>query len=125
MSGMDMYTGRWIDGVAHLSQSIAVILTTPLASRIKRRTFGSDVPNLIDAASNQVTLVQVYAAIATALARWEPRLTLTRVAFDTEAMTSGAFFRGQVPLRIEGFTQGMGGSVPVTLTVPLSVGSGS
>ncbi|MEX3614167.1 MAG: GPW/gp25 family protein [Burkholderia gladioli] len=125
MSGMNAQTGDFVDGAQHLSQSITIILSTPLASRVKRRTFGSEVPDLIDGAGNRSTLVRVYAAIATALMRWEPRLTLTKVAFDTEAMVSGEFFGGRVPIRIEGYTQGVSGSVSVGLTVPVSVGGGA
>ncbi|MGI4812154.1 MAG: GPW/gp25 family protein [Janthinobacterium lividum] len=85
MKGMDAKTGRSLSGVAHLHQSIGKILTTPLASRIKRRTFGSQLSDLIDAPNNGETRVRLYAAIATALMRWEPRLTLTRVRLSSEA----------------------------------------
>jgi phage baseplate assembly protein W len=48
-----------------------------------RRGYGSDVPGLIDAPLNGQTLVRVYAAIAEALDRWEPRVTLERIEIGT------------------------------------------
>lgn len=52
---MDRYTGRRITGMEHLKQSIADILTTPLGSRLERRTYGSLLLGLIDAPDNAAT----------------------------------------------------------------------
>jgi phage baseplate assembly protein W len=71
MKGLNVITGRAISGLDHLYQSIGQILSTPLASRIKRRPFGSDIPDLIDAPNNGATRTRLYAAIATALMRWD------------------------------------------------------
>lgn len=114
MKGMDAKTGRSISGLAHLYQSIGQILTTPLASRLKRRPFGSEIPDLIDAPDNGATRVRVYAAIATALMRWEPRLTLTRVQLSTEATESGA---GVQVVDIEGTTTDTGDAVAARVPV--------
>jgi len=94
--GMNAQNGRAIASGDHLAQSISDILTTPVGSRLARREYGSLLPELIDAPANQNTLLQLYAAAATALIRWEPRLRLTRVS--TDAATSG----GRVALSIEG-----------------------
>lgn len=48
MNGMDRRTGRLIEGDAHLAQSVADILTTPVGSRLQRRTYGSLLPELLD-----------------------------------------------------------------------------
>jgi len=77
--GIDAASGRWIEGDAHLAQSIAQILTTPLGTRVQRRDFGSLLPELIDQPFNDATRVRLYGATATALQRWEPRLALKRV----------------------------------------------
>lgn len=82
MIGMDAHTGQALSGDAHLAQSIADILSTPLGTRVMRRDYGSRVPDLIDAPANAAARVQLYAATATALMRWEPRLTVTRVALS-------------------------------------------
>jgi uncharacterized protein len=79
---MNATTGAPLEGDAHLAQSIADIMTTPLGTRVMRRQYGSEVPELIDAPANSSTLVRLYAATATALMRWEPRITLQRVALS-------------------------------------------
>lgn len=63
----------------HLAQSIADILTTPIGSRVRRRDYGSRLPDLIDAPMNGETVVELYHATAEALDRWEPRFALERV----------------------------------------------
>lgn len=82
MMGMDARTGHALSGDTHLAQSIADILATPIGTRLMRRDYGSRVPDLIDAPANTATRVQLYAATATALMRWEPRITLKRVALS-------------------------------------------
>jgi uncharacterized protein len=85
--GMDARTGQALSGDAHLAQSIADILSTPVGTRVMRRDYGSRVPDLIDAPGHAATRVQLYAATATALMRWEPRIALTRVVLSpTDAM---------------------------------------
>ncbi len=80
MIGMSRDTGLSLDGTRHLTQSVADILSTPLGSRVMRRDYGSELPDLIDRPLNGETLIDVYAATAAALDRWEPRLRLTRVS---------------------------------------------
>ena len=72
MKGMNAKTGRATTGLDHLYQSIDKILTTPIGTRIARRDFGSELPELVDAPNNATTRVRLYAATATALMRWEP-----------------------------------------------------
>lgn len=80
MSGLGRHAGRAVSGDAHLAQSIAVILTTPIGSRVMRRDFGSDLPRLIDQPVTPETVVDLYQATAEALDKWEPRLSLRRVS---------------------------------------------
>ena len=79
MQGTNAKTGKSLDGIAHLRQSIRDILTTPLGSRVRRQEYGSDLFKLIDAPTNRETLIRLYAATAEALARWEPRFRLESV----------------------------------------------
>ena len=81
---MDRTTGRRISGIDHVRQSVADILTTPLGSRLERRNYGSLLPSLIDQPDIAHTRLRCYAAIASALMKWEPRLRVTRVG-----MTAG------------------------------------
>jgi phage baseplate assembly protein W len=99
MIGMNHITGRAIDGLQHLYQSIAKILTTPIGSRIGRRDFGSELHNLIDAPNNPATRVRVFAATATALMRWEPRLKVTRIGLVMDTAAPGSLV-----IEIEGTT---------------------
>ena len=86
MLGMDRSTGAPLDGDAHLAQSIGDILTTPVGTRVMLRDYGSMLFELIDRPINAATI-----------ARWEPRIRLTRVNFST----TGA--DGRVALDIEGY----------------------
>ncbi|MGO1072703.1 GPW/gp25 family protein [Lysobacter sp. CA199] len=79
MKGMDAVSGRAMSGDEHLRQSIADILTTPLGSRVMRRDYGSLLPELIDQPFNGASQVRLYGATATALMRWEPRISLSRI----------------------------------------------
>lgn len=82
-------TGGVIEGWAHVVQSIQTILVTRLNTRVFRREFGSQVPELIDAPMNEATLLSVYVSVAEALDRWEPRFELTDVA--VEGSETGTF----------------------------------
>lgn len=76
---MNRETGATITDLDHLKQSIADILTTRIGTRVQRREYGSQLPDLIDQPYNGTTRLRAYAAIAMAVMRWEPRLRLTRV----------------------------------------------
>ncbi len=80
---MSRSTGRILTQDAHLSQSIADILTTPIGSRVMRRDYGSDLPRLVDAPMNGEKMVDIFAATAEALEKWEPRFILRRVEVPT------------------------------------------
>lgn len=79
MRGIDARTGKPLSGLAHLRQSIRDILTTPLGSRVMRRTYGSRLFDLVDNPLNEQTVIEIFAATAEALIRWEPRIRVTRV----------------------------------------------
>jgi len=79
MNGTNATTGKALGGIAHLRQSLTDILTTPLGSRVMRRDYGSRLFQLIDAPLNRRTLMELYAATAEAIARWEPRFRVTKV----------------------------------------------
>lgn len=78
-SGMDAATGAPLAGLAHLRQSIRDILTTRIGTRVFRREYGSTLPELIDRPQSPELLVDIYAGVAQALAKWEPRVRLNEV----------------------------------------------
>lgn len=90
MRGMKSGVGRPLSGREHLAQSIADILNTPRGARLMLHQYGSDLPNLIDQPMNALTRQRLYAAVATALQRWEPRIRLTRVRLE-RGTRDGAF----------------------------------
>ncbi len=106
MQGVDASTGRPSEGRTHLRQSIRDILTTPLGSRVMRRTYGSRLFELVDHPLNAETIAAMVAATAEAIDRWEPRYRITRILV-------GAATSGHVTIDLEG--------VYVPEGVPLSV----
>ena len=96
MSGMNVQTGYQVSGIEHLRQSITDILSTPIGSRVMRREYGSRLFELVDTPATRATVVDLYAATAEALAKWEPRFKLSRV------QTSGITEDGKTTLTLEG-----------------------
>jgi len=82
MIGMDSNSGAALGGIDHLRQSIRNILTTPIGSRVMRRDYGSRLYQLVDAPANRSTLLDIYTAVAEALATWEPRLDLHKLVAE-------------------------------------------
>jgi len=80
--GMDARTGGPLNGLAHIRQSLADILTTPIGSRVMRRSYGSEVPELIDQPLHGATVLRIYAATAYAVLRWERRIALTGLSLE-------------------------------------------
>nr|WP_031323586.1 GPW/gp25 family protein [Stutzerimonas stutzeri] len=112
---MSRTTGRALSDSAHLAQSIADILTTPIGSRVMRREYGSLLPDLIDAPFNDTTRLQAYAATAMALMRWEPRIRLSRVQLSHGEQPGEAY------LDVEG--NHIDSNEPLSLRVPLALGA--
>ncbi len=97
--GMNKDTGRSLDGLEHLHQSVRDILITPLGSRVMRRDYGSGLFELIDANLTPLTLALIYAAIVDALRKWEPRLRVTRVQAEP---LSEPLEQGRISVTLEG-----------------------
>lgn len=112
---MNRTTGSAIDEPAHIRQSIADILTTPIGSRVMRREYGSLLPELIDQPLNGATIVRLYAATAAALMRWERRVRLSRVRLVLGSAP------GSATLDLEGSF--VDSNEPLALSVPLRLGA--
>lgn len=95
MRGMNSKTGKELEGIEHLKQSIVDILTTPINSRIMRRDYGSRLLELVDHPVNRDFTLEVYAATAEALEKFEKRFKLEKVKI-TEIK------EGKVTLSLEG-----------------------
>jgi phage baseplate assembly protein W len=88
--GMDRQTGAVLSGDAHLAQSIGDIITTPLGTRVMRRDYGSLLFELIDRPLNGATRLLCIMAVAMAIARWEPRIAVSRILLDGEFAAGSA-----------------------------------
>jgi phage baseplate assembly protein W len=91
VSGMDRNTGRPIDGVARLQQSVRDILETPIGTRVMNREYGSRLFELLDSPVDDHFRVEVFAAVADAVRRWEPGFQLKRVRL-VEVKDTGPVF---------------------------------
>lgn len=96
MTGINNITGKHLTGIAHLKQSVSDILQTPLGSRVMRRDYGSRIFQLTDAPLNAGTIIDIFAAAAEALNRWEPRFKLEKI----KAVNTG--IAGQIELDATG-----------------------
>lgn len=76
--GLDPDTGGAVAGDDHLRQSIKDILTTPIGTRVMRRTYGSRLFALIDSPMTG-RVAAIVAAAAEAISAWEPRVKLQKV----------------------------------------------
>lgn len=113
MSGMHKATGKALSGDAHIAQSIADILTTPIGSRVMRRDYGSRLFELVDAPLGASKRLLWIAATATAIRKWEPRIRLTKVTVD--GLDAGA----SPTVTLTGERTDIPSPSPLTLSIPL------
>lgn len=112
---MSRESGRELETeIDQICQSIQDILTTPIGTRIMRRGYGSLLPQLIDSPFNEITLLQLYAATATALLQWEDRITLNSVSINQIS-------RGSFELEID--CNVVDNNQQQSLSIPLNFGS--
>ena len=81
--------GSQITELQHIVQSIQMILTTPVGSRVLRRDYGSNLPRLIDKPFNRSTVTAIYAAANESISRWEPRVEVISTRLDLEQLKEG------------------------------------
>jgi phage baseplate assembly protein W len=74
--GIHPETGKVIVGWERTSASLVKCITTELRSRVERRDFGSNVPNLLDKPQNDEAVMDFYMAVVEAI---EPRFVNGRV----------------------------------------------
>ena len=94
-NGMNRSTGKSISGREHLVQSIQILLSTPLGSRVMLPAYGSAVVDLIDQGTTDSARLRIYKATLESLKRWEPRL-------DTQRVQAKFNEQGEVEITIEG-----------------------
>ena len=108
MHGMNKRTGQPLEGMAHLKQSIIDILTTPIGTRVMRREYGSRIYQLVDNPMDDEFAIELFAATAEALEKWEPRFRLEQVQIDNISegkvtlLLSGVYLPNGEPIRLDG-----------------------
>lgn len=112
MPGMNVKTGKRLDGIDHIRQSVADIITTPIGSRVMRRDYGSLVPELLDMPMNDALMMQVYAATVIAVSRWEPRIQITGARRTVSTQQPGT-----VVIELQGKTTE---GTPINVGVPIA-----
>lgn len=110
---MDQHTGAAISGEADIIQSIGRILSTPIGSRIMRRSFGSRLLDLQDVPLTPRSRILWVAATAGAIRRWEDRITVEHVAVSAPGAP------GAVHLTITGHRTDVPGRPAITLKIPV------
>ena len=109
--GMARESGRAIEDMAHIRQSVSDILLTPVGSRVMCREYGSLIFKLIDRPQNAALRLQIMAACYGAILKWEPRVMLTGLTVDTTT-------DGKMVVNITGVRSDT--PVDFSLTVPVS-----
>ena len=93
---IDRTTGELIQGWPRIKQSIIVILTTRLRTRLMRLWWGSKFPDMQDKPSNEQTLMEGMMAAIAAINSYEPEFKVTRVTIDEADAT------GSIVITVEG-----------------------
>jgi uncharacterized protein len=115
LTGMSRFTGKSLSGIEHLRQSIADILTTPIGSRVCLREYGSGLFELVDQPLNGLTVQRVFAAVALALSRWEPRLKLTKVSASRAAGSTA------LVIDLYGYRTDTPAANPLSISIPIAL----
>ena len=108
--GMSRSTGRALTDAEHISQSLSDILRTPVGSRVMRRDYGSLLSALIDMPQNPALRLQIMVACYSAIQKWEPRIRLTSISFETGDA-------GEMYVDITGMRTDTGASVSTTVSL--------
>lgn len=114
LTGMDRRTGKVLTGEAHLQQSLWDIITPPIGTRPMLRDYGCLLADLVDRPATRANLLLFSMAVALAVARWEPRVTVRRVTFE------GDLAGGQASVLIEANRTDVAANALTRLTIPLT-----
>lgn len=77
--GMNRLTGKPLRGEEHLTQSLQVLLSTPIGSRVMLAGYGSDVTELIDSPMTDSDQLRIQKSIIDAITQWEPRFIVDQI----------------------------------------------
>ncbi|HVI51506.1 MAG TPA: GPW/gp25 family protein [Candidatus Sulfotelmatobacter sp.] len=103
MAGMDAVSGKTLDELADIRQSISDIVGTPVGTRVMRRAYGSHLFDLVDSPGSPEGALQVVAAAADAIARFEKRVVM-QSANLTVSYSGEAVLRTTCKVKASGLT---------------------
>lgn len=89
---IDRETGELIQGWPRIKQSLIVILTTRLRSRLMRLWWGSSFINMQDKPANEQTMMEGMMAAIAAVNTYEPEFKVTHVSIDAADATGSIVF---------------------------------
>ena len=89
MSYISRHSGKEINEVDHVRESIIDILSTRKKSRVMLMEYGSDIWELIDRPISRELIADLKMAIATAIDRWENRVKVGQVVINLENIDKG------------------------------------
>lgn len=100
-TGIDRRTGAVISDLVHVRQSVEVIFTAPVGTRIMRRLFGSKIPALLMRENLTAdALARFFFAVTVAIDAWEPRLRVIQVLFPAPENKPAAMSFGKLRLAV-------------------------
>ncbi|WP_339760719.1 GPW/gp25 family protein [uncultured Hoeflea sp.] len=98
MAGIDRRTGKGLSNYDHALQSVEVILSTRIGSRVMRRQFGGGVAEILGRAVTPPLFALFQQLVATAIDTWEPRFQVRKI---TPLGTVEQIRAGQVGMRFD------------------------
>jgi len=101
-TGVNRFTGAPLSDFAHVRQSLDVIFTTRLSSRVMRRTFGSAIPKLLGQPLTPPLLIRFYMAIVVAVELWEPRFKVSSIQYPSADNSASQLGQGRFGVQITG-----------------------
>ena len=102
-TGLNRLTGAPLSDFDHVVQSVIVIWTTPIGTRVRRRTFGSLLDILLGRKNLTPDVLALFNFLLIApVEMWEPRFRITRIVYpDTTNGPDGARV-GKFGMRVMG-----------------------
>lgn len=111
---MSRVIGSNMSELDHIKQSIQDIISTPLGSRIMRRSYGTQLFNLIDQPTTQTLYLKIYSTIYSSILQWEHRINVSQININSLSA-------GQMVIDLE-FTLTKTGQAQ-NLNIPVSIGA--
>jgi hypothetical protein len=101
-TGIDRESGKSLSDWPHVVQSIHLIFSTHIGSRVMRRLFGSAVPGLLGKNLVPVTMSRFFTAIILAIELWEPRFRVTQIVYPQPQNSPDTLRVGKIEFSIVG-----------------------